>query len=74
MMNEASDSTSSLKMFGVADINAWFKTASANNTVADLILGLSSDAQACMESGSLSRVNWRLNRIKWLAANKLNVR
>ena len=65
--------TRNLAMFGVPDIDTWFKTASVNNTVSDLILGLSSDAQACMEIGSLSTANWRLNRIKWLVTNKLNV-
>lgn len=74
MMNKApSNSTDNLHMFGVADVNSWFKTASANNTVSDLIIGLSSDAQACLEKGLDTRANWILNRIKWLAANKLNV-
>lgn len=74
MMNAVSKNASNLAMFGVPDVDVWFRTAVYNNSVSDLILGLSSDAQACMENGDLHKANCRLNRIKWLAANKLNVR
>lgn len=61
-------------MFGIVDMEAWFKSVSFHNSPLDLTAGLTSDAQAFIEIGDLASANQRLNRVKWIIANKLSNR
>lgn len=57
-------------MFGIVDMEAWFKSVSFHNSPQMLTAGLTSDAQALMEIGDLAAANQRLNRVKWILMNK----
>jgi len=63
-----------MEQFGISDINSWYDNVNERRTSAqDIVLSLVSDVQHLMgDPQNDLRINFMLNRIKWLTMNKLD--
>ena len=63
-----------MEQFGVWCIDAWYeRVTEARTSAQDLVLSLLSDVQHFLgDSGNEHRVQFMINRIKWITLNKLD--